>query len=195
MKKLSNYKKQKIQANLEYFYHLANAQEKSDGLNWYRTAHEIVQGLSMKYNFEPIVVAQVLSALSPRNKWERNIIDTENVLKAVNDGLGPESVSVCTFNNNKRKAFQFARGERENIDYKTSPKTHSFVRNIAELNTDFVTVDMWHTRAAFNRMVVPKSLSLSNYEDIRDITIENAKAHGVTPFEYQAIVWCGIRNN
>jgi|TARA_R110000851_G_scaffold327222_1_gene496507 hypothetical protein len=195
MKKLTNYKKQKNSENLEYFFNNASEQDYKDGLIWYQTAHDIVQNLSNKYNFKPIIVANVLSALSPRNKWERNIFDTEQVLKAVNNGKGHDSIKVCTFNNNKIKAFELAQGNREGIEYSNSPKTHSFVKNIAELNENFVTVDVWHTRAAFDKMVVPTSLSASNYDDIRDITIKNAKKHNITPYQYQAIVWCSIRNN
>ncbi len=195
MKKLSNYKKQKISENLEYFFNKVSEDDYNEGLVWYQTANDIVQNLSKKYNFQPIIVANVLSALSPRNKWERNIFDTEQVLKAVNEGKDHDSVKVCTFNNNKIKAFELAQGNREGIEYSNSPKTHSFVRNIAELNENFVTVDVWHTRAAFDKMIVPTSLSASNYDDIRDITIKNAKKHNIKPFEYQAIVWCSIRNN
>ena len=195
MKKLSNYKKQKISENLEYFFNKVSEDDYKEGLVWYKTANDIVQNLSKKYNFQPLVVANVLSALSPRNKWERNIYDTEQVLKAVNEGKDYDSIKVCTFNNNKIKAFELAQGNREGIEYSNSPKTHSFVRNIAELNENFVTVDVWHTRASFDKMIVPNSLSASNYDDIRDITIKNAKKHNIKPFEYQAIVWCSIRNN
>lgn len=195
MKKLTNYKKQKISENLEYFFNKVSEEDYNDGLVWYQTANDIVQNLSKKYKFQPLVVANVLSALSPRNKWERNIFDTEQVLKAVNDGKDHDSIKVCTFNNNKIKAFELAQGKRQGIEYSNSPKTHSFVKNIAELNENFVTVDVWHTRAAFDKMIVPTSLSASNYDDIRDITIKNAKKHNIKPFEYQAIVWCSIRNN
>jgi hypothetical protein len=81
MKKLSNYKKQKISENLEYFFNKVSEDDYNEGLVWYQTANDIVQNLSNKYNFKPIIVANVLSALSPRNKWERNIFDTEQVLK------------------------------------------------------------------------------------------------------------------
>lgn len=195
MKKLSTYKKQKISQNLEYFFNKVSEEDYNEGFVWYKTANDIVQNLSKKYNFQPLVVANVLSALSPRNKWERNIFDTEQVLKAVNEGKDYDSIKVCTFNKNKIKAFELAQGKIEGIEYSNSPKTHSFVKNIAELNEDFVTVDVWHTRASFDKMIVPTSLSASNYDDIRDITIKNAKKHNIKPFEYQAIVWCSIRNN
>jgi hypothetical protein len=194
MKKLSTYKKRKISENLEYFFNTATAEDYTEGLSWYKDANDIVQKFSKEYDFDPLVVANVLSALSPNNKWERNTYDTEQVLKAVRNGQTEDDIKVCTFNKNKAKAFELARGEREGIQYDNSPKTHSFVKNIAELNEDFVTIDIWHTRASFDKMIVPKSLSISNYEDIKDITIKNAKKHNIKPFEYQAIIWCSIRN-
>ena len=54
MKKLSNYKKQKISENLEYFFNKVSEYDYNDGLVWYQSANDIVQNLSNKYNFKPI---------------------------------------------------------------------------------------------------------------------------------------------
>ena len=193
MKKLSAYKKKKISENLEYFYNQATTEQAVEGINWYPKAQDIVRTLAIKYDFETKVVANVLSALSPRNKWKRNIHDTEQVLIAVRYGRPAESIKVCTFTSNKIKAFEFATGKRELIDYETSPKTYSFVENIHALNPKEVTIDVWHTRACFDRMIVPTTLSKSNYEDIKQITLENASKHGLRGYEYQAIIWGVIR--
>ena len=172
MKKLSNYKKQKISENLEYFFNKVSEDDYNEGLVWYQTANDIVQNLSKKYNFQPLVVANVLSALSPRNKWERNIFDTEQVLKAVNEGKDHDSVKVCTFNNNKIKAFELAQGNREGIEYSKSPKTHSFVRNIAELNENFVTVG--NTKTSNKVVMSAKNCNVfyGNDQALKNINIE-----------------------
>jgi hypothetical protein len=51
-----------------------------------------------------------VSALSPNNRWERNKVDAKAVLRAVRDGVDCADVKVCTYDANKRKAFEIAKG-------------------------------------------------------------------------------------
>tara|TARA_R110001583_G_scaffold23353_4_gene86383 strand:+ start:6731 stop:7174 length:444 start_codon:yes stop_codon:yes gene_type:complete len=147
--------------------------------------------MSNEFGQSPSVVAQVLSALSPRNKWERNIYDTRQVLEAVRDKKKPEDIKVCTFNNNKQKAFDIAQGKR-GID-KASPKTYSFVKNIAELDASKVTIDVWHLRACFGK-TIDAGLTPLRYKQIEKVTLKCAEMVGVRGYEFQAIIWGVIRN-
>jgi hypothetical protein len=45
----------------------------------------------------------VIAALSPNNKWERNCIDAEAMIKTWSIGGDYNMIKVCTFNPNKRK--------------------------------------------------------------------------------------------
>lgn len=191
--KLTRYQQKKIANNLEELYKSANKKDKKSGLNWYQNAHKICLKLQEdnKNLFSLNQVASVLSALSPRNKWERNILDASNVLRAVRLKKQPQQIKVCTFNKNKIKAFNIAKGIEKIKE--TSKKTFSFVNNIALLDDNFVTVDLWHLRACFGA-TIKTGLTPKNYEIIKDITIKQANKVGLTGYEFQAVVWEVLRN-
>lgn len=188
---LNPYYRRKIKTNLMNAYNMRTSNDVKEGLEWYPRAHDICADLGKELDFNSQSVAHALSALSPRNKWERNIIDARNVLEAVNDGKGPEDVKVCTFNTNKVKAFEIARG---NLTInKVSPKTYSFVKNIAELDDTRVTIDVWHLRASFGK-TIESGLTPYRYKVIEDITLKCAREVGRKGYEFQAIVWGIVRN-
>ena len=191
LKQITQYQKSKIKKNLLDVYARRSEQDMQDGLAWYKSANTICLDLSNEFKHSPLVVAQVLSALSPRNKWERNIYDTRQVLKAVRDKKEPEDIKVCTFNNNKQKAFDIALGKR-GID-KASPKTYSFVKNISELDDTKVTIDVWHLRACFGK-TIEAGLTPLRYKQIEKVTLKCAEMVGVRGYEFQAIIWGVIRN-
>jgi len=191
IKSLSPYHKRKIKKNLLEMYETRTDQHTEEGMKWYKTANQICIDMGKQLDYDPAVVAQVISALSPRNKWERNIIDTRTVLKAVNEGMNPEDVKVCTFNTNKNKAFEIARGER-GID-QASPKTYSFVKNIAELDDTKVTIDVWHLRACFGK-TIDSGLTPLRYRQLEKLTLKCAEMVGIRGYEFQAIVWGIVRN-
>ena len=191
IKSLSPYHKRKIKKNLLEMYEKRTDQHTQEGMQWYKNANQICIDMGKQLDYDPAVVAQVISALSPRNKWERNIIDTRTVLKAVNEGKNPEDVKVSTFHSNKNKAFEIAKGER-GID-QASPKTYSFVKNIAELDASKVTIDVWHLRACFGK-TIESGLTPLRYKQLEQLTLKCAEMVGVRGYEFQAIVWGIVRN-
>jgi hypothetical protein len=58
-------------------YQKASKNQKQAGLDWYVAAHEEGWRLAVKYRLPVKKVAGIMAALSPNNKWERNILDTE----------------------------------------------------------------------------------------------------------------------
>ena len=193
MKELSKYKLNKISKNLDYYFNTATNDQIKEGLQWYKTANSIVIGLSEKYFINPYKVASVMSALSPRNKWKQNVIDTEKVCEAWSNGVRAEDIKVCTFHTNKFKAFAIL-DDKVSITDK-SLKTFNFVRNIAYLDPTAVTVDIWHLRACFDKIIKIDSASIGRvaYKQIKELTLKKALKVGVSGFEYQAIIWTSIR--
>ena len=190
---LSYYRKNKVRERLNTIFNEAQNKESKSGKSWYKTAHEICLKLQQdnKNLFTLEQVAGVLSALSPRNKWERNILDAANVLRAVRLNKKPNAVKVCTFNTNKEKAFRIAKGE-ETIK-ETSKKTFAFVNNIARLDRNFVTIDLWHLRACFGT-TIKTGLTPKNYEILQEITLQEAEKGGLAGYEFQAVIWEALRN-
>ena len=198
MKKLSvtNYSDTKIKNRLNYWFNQATEQEIKDGKNWYKDAQEFSKYLSETYNIDSYVCASVISALSPNNKWERNKIDAETVIKAHLNGITPGSIKVCTYNANKNKAFDILNGK---VITEKSPKTHAFAMNVGLLSSDHITVDKWHLRACLvypNDGILPcvESCTSVQYRRVEKITSQLAKENNLKGYEFQAIVWVTIKN-
>ena len=195
MKQLSKYKLNKIGKNIDLFFNLATSDEIRQGKQWYISANNFCNDVAKQYNCSPFIVAQVVSALSPRNKWAQNLKDAKKVFKAIKDGKTAEQIKVCTFNKNKFKAFQIAKGLQQISS--DSRKTYNFCKNIAFLDDDFLTVDIWHLRACLKEF---KSISNAQigklaYEQIKQLTIKKAQKLGLKGYELQAIIWVTVQNN
>tara|TARA_Y100000389_G_scaffold57971_1_gene53985 strand:+ start:7071 stop:7649 length:579 start_codon:yes stop_codon:yes gene_type:complete len=190
MKKLNRYQLNKISLSLDKWFNIATDEEIKNGRKWYADANQIIKEIANQFNTTEIIAASVLSALSPRNKWEQNIKDTIKVFQAIKDGKSAEQIKVCTFHTNKFKAFEIAKGNKTIT--KDSQKTFAFVNNIAHLDNNFVTIDVWHLRACFNKTM--GSCGRLAYEQIQKLTIKKADKLGLKGYEYQAIIWESIRN-
>ena len=87
---------------------LATSQEVQLGVDWYPSALDIANRIAGKYGVSAETAAGVIAALSPNNRWERNIIDAENIIKCWAAG-GTRSdllaVKVCTYGKMKEKAI------------------------------------------------------------------------------------------
>lgn len=185
-----------IRENLLKWFYAAKSDEYEAGLNWYSEAQQFTNKLAKTYDLDPYKVAGVVSALSPNNKWERNKIDAETVVKAHLSGIGPDSVKVCTYNANKLKAFEILRGNAE-ITAK-SPKTHAFAMNVGLNSPEHITVDKWHLRAC---VVGPldgikdcaESCTGVQYRRVEAITASLAKDLNLAGYELQAIIWVTIK--
>lgn len=192
LKDISPYYERKIRKRLRLYFNLANEQNIKEGMQWYEIANEYVENMHRETStFTTAQIAGVISALSPRNKWERNIQDAVSVLDAVEKNKHPNDIKVCTFNTNKFKAFAIAQGT-VGINNK-SRKTFSFVKNISELDPNYVTIDVWHLRAMFGE-TIDSGLTPKRYDKLAEITKDEAKKVGLLGYQYQAIIWTVIRS-
>ena len=191
MRQLTKNQLKTVSKNLDKYFNLASDQNIRDGLNWYETANDFCKETAQKYDVCPQLVASVVSALSPRNKWKTNLKDTLTVLDAVKRGFAPEDVKVSTFHVNKFKAFALAKGLTEITN--ESRKTYAFVRNVGQLDADRVTVDVWHLRACFNRTM--GAVGKLAYDQLEALTLRKAKQLGMKGYQYQAIIWSSVQDN
>ena len=184
-----------IKRNLRKWYRYATQDQKLNGLRWYEDAQDHSKLIADTFDIDRYVAAQVISALSPNNKWNRNKIDAFNVVRCWKDGNDPELVKVCTYSANKAKAFDILNG-KVSIE-KTAPKTHSFGMNIGYLSPDHVTIDKWHIRACLcspmNQPKVVDTITDKHYKRVEKLTVELAREYNVKGYEFQAIVWIAAR--
>ena len=194
MKKLTPYQLTKISRNLDYYFNKATKQEIKTGLNWYKDANNICKDIATKYNTTTLIAAQVISALSPRNKWDKNIKDSYKVFEAIKNGIPAESIKVSTFHTNKFKSYAIINNNVQITD--KSLKTYNFVNNIALLSENHITIDIWHLRACFSRIIKIDKANVGRvaYQQIKELTIKKANKLGIKGYELQAIIWGSIRN-
>jgi len=173
--------------------HFNNATQKEikKGRGWYPKINKLCKKHAKNYDTDSDTVAGIIASLSPRNRWERNLEDAITVLDAVRDNVAPEDVSCGTYHKGKFKAFAVAR--KEVFIKPSSQKVYAFCQNIAQLNSDFVTIDVWHIRACgFNG---DKGVGTVAYRQLHELTLQVAKDLGLKGYEFQAIVWESIRNS
>lgn len=170
-------------------YKQATKAQHQGGLDWYFKANDICYKLAAKYNTTPMKVAGIIAALSPRNKWERNIQDAESVLK---HGM---KARCCTTHTFKQKAVDIL-ALPDCLPYAITyilkgPKITNFFWNIYKPNdSKLVTLDSWAFRAAGlsdNPKVKERRECTKAYLDV-------AKEVGLKPHQLQAIVWVQIRD-
>jgi len=182
--------------NLRIWYSRATREEIMAGTVWYSEAQQFARLMAQTYTVTGEVAAGVISALSPNNKWERNKYDTIQVFEAIKHGKTADEVKVCTYNNNKLKAFAIASGDAEILT--KSPKTYAFARNVGELDPNFVTIDKWHLRACQTSSLKSKecreSVTPHQYKVLSEATVKVAAEYGIPAYVFQAIIWVTIRN-
>ncbi len=184
-----------IKNNLKRWFASASQREIVDGLNWYNDATKEADAIAREFGISRYKAAAVISALSPNNRWKRNVRDSWALVACWYAGKGEDSVRCSTYHANKRKAFRILDGE---LIAESAPKTHSFASTIAGIG-NAVTVDKWHVRACLTRRGksehVVESVNAANYWRIERITAELASEAGIQPFQYQAIVWVTIKGD
>jgi hypothetical protein len=85
---------------------LASQADIFEGLDWYDRAYNLA--VRFIHTYDGLTMGQavgVIAALSPNNKWERNCIDAEAMIKTWSIGGDYNAIKVCTFNPNKKKAI------------------------------------------------------------------------------------------
>jgi hypothetical protein len=188
-------------ANILAVYQLASVADLTEGKAWYARAYNIACNLQERYGVSRMKAAGVLAALSPRNKWDRNVIDAENLIQAWQAG-GAEAcatVKVCTFGGNKAKAIRILEldcpTEQAVLNVLSGPKLKEFYSCIAGIDNE-VCIDghaysIW-TGGRVTLANVP-SIGIKLRKQIKADYIAAAAEAGILPYEMQAITWCAWR--
>lgn len=187
-------------SNILAVYSLATVADLINGKNWYDRAASIAQGLADKYSISFQQAAGVIAALSPRNKWERNVADAEALIKTfVADPEAADSVKVCTFSANKSKAIAIlssgVKSDAAVCDILSGPKLQEFFLCISayqdEVCIDGHAYSIWcGDRITLDS--IPK-MGKKLRAQIKADYVEAAKKIGVPGYVMQAVTWCTWR--
>ena len=188
--------RKRIRKNLRLWWNECTPDERAHGRTWYAEAQAYAQELAREFDCTTARAAQVISAVSPNNVWERNKRDAHAVMQAVRDGVPASAVKCCTYDANKLKAFAIAQGKTE-IQPK-SRKTYAFAQNVGTQAPEYVTIDKWHLRAVQTLSKQPKEVRTQvtplQYDAVAEETRKVARELGVEGYELQAAVWVAIRD-
>lgn len=187
------------QKHIQALLDLASAAETAGGLTWYQQASQVAITLADRYEIKEEQAAGVIAALSPRNKWERNLIDAENLIAAYVAGGAEacEDVKVCTFGANKAKAVRileeaFADGGVFII--LSGPKLKEFygcIRGLDDVCIDGHAYSIWFG----DRVTLAKVPSIGKKlrAEIKKDYLAVAQKNNLKGYEVQAITWVAHR--
>ncbi len=187
--------------NIKAVYQLATLIEQQDGIAWYPAADQIALGLADRYEISEPQAIGVIAALSPRNRWERNVQDADALISAYIAGGAAQAnlTKVCTFGANKAKAIRILEISRAaDLDavlaILSGPKLREFASCIAGLND--VCIDghafcIW--AANRTRLSDVPAIGVKLRREIKADYQAAADELGLTPAACQAITWVAWR--
>lgn len=182
--------------NIKAVYGLAGAAEVADGLAWYGVARCVAQTIAEDYGLPADQVIGVLAALSPRNKWSRNILDCEQLVAAYVAGGACQArdTKVCTFGANKEKGIQIletdARTLSAVLNILSGPKLREFASCIAGLDDVCIDGHAWCVWQGSRVTLkdVPR-ISAKLRKEIKEDYAMAAAELGLKASEVQAVTW------
>ena len=186
--------------NIKAIYQLATLTEKQDGVTWYPVALDIARTIADEHDITVTQAIGVIAALSPRNRWERNVQDAEALIAAFNAGGADQAqlTKVCTFSSNKTKAIKIlgliAPTMDQVLETLSGPKLREFASCIAGLPD--VCIDghafcIWAANRTGLKDVPAIGVKLRRV--IKADYRTAADELGITPSACQAITWCAWR--
>ena len=196
--------------NIIKMYEQASKQEIAETSKWYSDAQKFTETLSLEFNnqISSIKIAGVVAALSPRNEWNRNKFDAEQICKEFLSNKYYQlnlfgyhfllNSKVCTFHANKSKAIKILLSDDSEIEtILKGNKLISFYRGIIG-DTEAVCIDGHAFNIACNRVSslaeVP-AISDKNYRTLQNVFRDAKnfinKRYGLNlkTGELQAVTW------
>ena len=189
--------------NIVAIYKQATPEEKRDGIIWYAQALSACMRISEDTSVPLHIVTGVVAALSPNNKWDRNIQNARELIEAFISGEDIDSVKVSTYHAMKSKAWGILEAIPDHdgvIVLLNGQKIVSFYRNI--MGDDTCTVD-GHARNIYYGERVgltddKTNIGKKEYAEIQAAYVKAGKkvrfnGRALKAFEMQAVTWVAWR--
>lgn len=195
--------------NIKTVFNKAQTNHIQQGNNWYNRANSFIEQLATTHTLSPFVVALVVAAVSPNQRWRFSLTEAGNlksadmVITAHKAGLAPDAIKISTFHPNKYKAFailtDWVNGETaptyyQQTYFQNAPKTWAFANLLADPTTDHVVIDGHATNLAISPEhkvsinAAPK-LTPKRYDLLATAYRIVAADLGLLPHQVQAITW------
>jgi len=186
----------------------AKPEDVAHGIAWYAEAYEQCRAIADRHDLPIYIVAGVVAALSPNNRWSTNVTNADDLITAWHNDDTPDNVSVCTYNAMKLKAWSILEQmpdryeENDTLivdEVKTilnGKKIVNFYENI--MGDDTCTIDGHARNIAYNEKVNltdnKTSIGVKEYANLQDayrIAASRCRVNGrrLKAYELQAITW------
>jgi hypothetical protein len=180
--------------NITSVYRDADAVQYNEGLIWYPDAQKAAHDIAVKYDIAVYIVAAVIAALSPNNKWSRNVKNADALIGAFIRGDGIDSVKVSTYNKMKAKAWDILAARPDYDGAKAMLKGQKITSFFMDIMGEFnVTIDGHARNIAYGERVGltddRTNIGVREYRALQAAYEEAARRVGLMPYQLQAITW------
>lgn len=166
----------------------------AEGLLWYPNAQKAAHDIAVKYDIAVYLVVAVIAALSPNNKWSRNLTNADALIGAFIRGDGIDSVKVSTYHKMKQKAWDILAARPDYDGAKAMLKGQKITSFFMDIMGEFnVTIDGHARNIAYGERVGltddRTNIGVREYRALQAAYEEAARRVGLMPYQLQAITW------
>jgi hypothetical protein len=181
-------------ANIMACYRAADSVQVNEGLLWYDDAQKAAHDIALKYDIAVYLVVAVIAALSPNNKWSRNVINADALIGAFLRGDGIDAVKVSTYHAMKKKAWDILAARPDYETAKTMLKGQKITSFFCDIMGEFnVTIDGHARNIAYDEKVGltddRSNIGKLEYRALQAAYEEAARRLRLMPYQLQAITW------
>ena len=181
--------------NILKVYRRATQDDTANGIEWYDRAKREAEDIASLYGIPVRTVVGVMAALSPNNKWVRNVKDADTMCKAWAEGDCLSDFKVSCYNTMKEKAWSILVDELDDdndiLTRLNGQKIRSFYSNI--LGLDEVTIDGHALNIALGKRYGltddKTNMGKKQYREMQAAYLRAAHRVKVKPHVLQAITW------
>lgn len=180
--------------NITSVYRDADETQHAEGLLWYPNAQKAAHDIAIKYDIAVYLVVAVIAALSPNNKWSRNVTNADALIGAFIRGDGIDSVKVSTYHKMKAKAWDILAARPDYDGAKKMLKGQKITSFFMDIMGEFnVTIDGHARNIAYGERVGltddRTNIGVREYRALQAAYEEAARRLGLMPYQLQAITW------
>ena len=180
--------------NVMACYRAADSVKVAEGLLWYSDAQKAAHNIAAKYGIAVYIVVAVISALSPNNKWARNVVNADMLIGAFLRGDGIDAVKVSTYHAMKKKAWDILAARPDYDGAKAMLKGQKITSFFMDIMGEFnVTIDGHARNIAYDERVGltddRTNIGVREYRALQAAYEEAARRLGLMPYQLQAITW------
>ena len=185
---------ERMMYNITCVYRDADEDQHAEGLLWYEQAKREAYHIAMKHDVPVYITVAVIAALSPNNKWARNLVNADALIGAFVNGDGLLSVKVSTYHKMKQKAWDILVARPSYNGAKAMLKgqkiTSFFCDIMGECN---VTIDGHARNIAYGERISltddRSNIGVREYRALQAAYEAAAERLGLMPYQLQAITW------